>query len=253
VFVHVVGVSIWTGALLPLGLLLLGREKEAGPAALARFSAMIPYAVAPLVLAGILLAVIQVGTPEALVTTGYGLVLLAKAALLVPLFALAAINRLWLTRPALAGDALATRRLAASVAAEIVLVAVILAVVALWRFTPPPRSLAAAIAPSAMAHLHSEKAMALVTITPGQAGPVTVSVTLAAADGAALVAKEVTLTFTNAPAGIEPIRRGAILADGTWRSEGMTLPVSGQWTVRVAALITDFDQITVEGTVEIAP
>ena len=186
---------------MPLAFLLLGRNDGQGSAALARFSRVIPYAVVPLVAAGIVLAVIQVGTPEALINTAYGLVLLAKGALLVLLFALAAVNRLWLTRPALAGDAVATRRLAASVAAEVVLVAAILAVVALWRFTPPPRSLAAAIEPPAFVHIHNDKGMAMVTVTPGRAGPVTVSVALAAHDGSPLVAKEVTLTLALPAAG----------------------------------------------------
>ena len=83
VFIHTTGVAVWAGALLPLAFLLLGRDDGHGAAALARFSRVIPYAVVPLVAAGIVLAVIQVGTPEALVNTAYGLVLLAKGALLV--------------------------------------------------------------------------------------------------------------------------------------------------------------------------
>ena len=145
----------------------------------------------------------------------------------------------------------ATRRLAASVAAEVVLVAAILAVVALWRFTPPPRSLAAAIEPPAFVHVHTDKGMAMVTITPGRAGPVTVSVTLAAQDGSPLAAKEVTLTLPLPAAGIEPIRRAMALADGTWTANDVMLPVPGAWTVKAAALVTDFDLVTLEGIAEI--
>lgn len=253
VFIHTTGVAVWAGSLLPLACLLLGRNDGHGTTALARFSRMIPWAVVPLVAAGIVLAVIQLGTPAALTGTAYGLVVLAKGALLLLHFALAAANRLWLTRPALAGDSVATRRLAASVAAEVVLVAAILAVVALWRFTPPPRSLAAAIEPPASVHIHSDKGMAMITITPGRAGPVTVAVALTAQDGPPLAAKEVTLTLALPEAGIEPIRRAMAIAGGTWTADGVMLPVPGAWSVKAAALVTDFDMVTLEGTVTIGP
>ncbi len=253
VFIHTAGVAVWAGSLLPLACLLLGRSDSHGTTALARFSRMIPWAIVPLVVAGIVLAVIQVGAPAALIDTAYGLVLLAKGALLILLFALAAVNRLWLTRPALAGDSVATRRLAASVAAEIVLVLAILAVVALWRFTPPPRSLAAAIEPPAVVHIHKDQGMAMVTVTPGRAGPVTVSVALSSHDGTPLAAKEVTLTLAQPAAGIEPIRRAMSFADGTWSANDVMLPVPGAWTVKAAALVTDFDLVTLEGTVTVGP
>ena len=250
VFVHVAGVALWAGALVPLLLLLFG-PAAALPTGLRRFSALVPYAVLPLVAAGIGLAVIQVRIPAALLATDYGLVLLAKLALTVPLFAIAAANRLRLTRPALAGHGAARRRLAAGVGAEVVLVAVVLAVVCLWRFTPPPRTLAPQAAP-AVVHLHGAAAGAIVTITPGRAGPVAVAVMLTAPGGTALVAREVTVTFLHPAAGIEPIRRSMRLAGATWTAEGITLPVPGAWTVRTAALITDYDRITLEGTVEMA-
>jgi copper transport protein len=95
--------------------------------------------------------------------------------------------------------------------------------------------------------------MAMVTLTPGRAGPVTVALALAAPDGSSLAAKEVTLTLSLPAAGIEPIRRAMTLADGTWTADGVMLPVPGAWTIRAAALITDFDLVTLEGTVAIGP
>jgi copper transport protein len=197
--------------------------------------------------------VIQIGTPSALVDTGYGQVLLAKGALLVVLFILAGLNRLRLTRPALAGDAVSLRRLSASIGAEIVLVAVILAVVALWRFTPPPRSLAAEPVAAATVHVHNEKGMAMFTITPGRVGKVSVAVTLAEMDGVPLTPKEVTLTLAQPDAGIEPVRREMTESDGAWEARDILLPAPGAWHVRAAALVTDFDLVTFEGIVSIAP
>ena len=90
-----------------------------------------------------------------------------------------------MTAPALAGDAVKTRRLASSVAIEIVIVAAILSVVALWRFTPPPRSLVAVPVAPATVHIHTDKAAAEITITPGRAGPVTIAVVLSTPDSVA--------------------------------------------------------------------
>lgn len=93
----------------------------------------------------------------------------------------------------------------------------------------------------------------MVTITPGRAGPVSAAVTFGMPGEARLDAKEVTLTPLDPAAGIEPIRRAMALAGGTWTAEGITFRVPGAWTVRTAALVTDYDKVTLEGTVAIAP
>lgn len=49
-----------------------------------------------------------------------------------------------------------------------ILVLAIFALAALWRFTPPPRTLA--IAEPAQIHIHAPKAMADITVTPGRVG-----------------------------------------------------------------------------------
>ncbi len=91
------------------------------------------------------------------------------------------------------------------------------------------------------------------TVTPGQVGRVSVAVTLAEMDGAPLAPKEVTLTLAQPEAGIEPIRRAMTESDGAWEAENVLLPAPGAWHVRAAALVTDFDLVTFEGVVSIAP
>src|SRR4029453_2142569 len=91
VLVHGVCVAVWVGALLPLILAL--RHPHAGGGALARFSRVIPYPLALLVVTWLLLAVVQLGRLDALWTTSYGAVLVCKLAAVAVLFALAAANR----------------------------------------------------------------------------------------------------------------------------------------------------------------
>ena len=253
VFLHGIGIAVWAGALVPLGL-LLGRHDVAARPALERFSRLIPFVLAPLVAAGVTLAAIQVETPSALLTTAYGRVFLAKLALVLALLILAAVNRWRLTAPAQRGSRLAAVRLGRMIAVETVLLLAILSTAALWRFTPPPRALLEAAAAPAELHIHTDKAMAQLSIAPGRAGPVTVSIALATGDFRPLEAKEVSLALANPGAGIEPIRRAAHReADGTWLIDGLTIPVAGRWHARVDLLITDFDLVTLEDSLLIRP
>lgn len=252
VFLHVVAVATWVGALIPLALLLV-QDRNAARAGLQRFSRYIPWSVGALLAAGTILAVVQVGQPSALITTAYGRVLLVKLVLVALLLALALVNRFWLTKPAAVGETLAVTRLRRSIAAEVALVIAIFAVVPLWRFTPPPRSLEVAASAPAMMHLHGDSAMADVTLTPGRAGPVNIEVVVRTPDFGALPAKGVTLTFTQPEAGIEPIRRPADLRDGIWSVDKLTLPVAGRWQITVAVLVTDFDLVSLRGDVVLAP
>lgn len=221
---------------------------------LRRFSRIIPFAVLPLVAAGVLLAFIQLRSLDALWTTAYGNVFLVKLALLGALLLLAIVNRFRLTAPAERGDGTAALRLRRSIQAEIVLVVAIFAVAAAWRFTPPPRALAEAAAAPAFVHIHTSKAMAELTITPSRAGPMNVSIMIMTGDFGSLDAKEVTLALSNPAVGIERIKRAATRAnDGSWRVDALTLPVSGQWSVRLDILVSGFELVTLEDAIEIRP
>ncbi len=253
VFLHAATIAIWVGALLPLGLALWRHSDDTVPA-LRLFSRYIPAAVLVLIAAGVILSVIQVRQPAALWQTDYGRLLLAKLALLVVLFVLAAVNRWKLTRPATEGAPSAGRALARVIAMETLVVLVIFAIAAGWRFTPPPRALAIAAAQPASIHIHTADAMADVSVAPGRAGPVTVSAVIMTGEFGPLDARELSFVFSNPGAGIEPFRRQAEKpGDGTWRADDVVLPVPGLWTIRLDILVTDFDLTRIEGEIPIRP
>lgn len=252
VFVHVVAIAVWIGSLLPLAC-ALRRGGDAGRQALGRFSRLIPLCVVALIAAGLLLAVVQVRAFDALFSTAYGNVLLVKTALLAALFLLVAFNRWMLTGPAERGEQGAARRLVRAVVVETMIVLAVFAVAAAWRFTPPPRALAFAAAQPVSIHIHSDKAMAEIAFTPGRVGPVELSAIILAPDFTPVTPKEVTFVLSNPQAGIEPMRRKAALqADGAWQASGVVVPVAGQWRVRVDILISDFELLRLQDTVEIA-
>ena len=251
VFLHGAGIAFWAGALLPLGLALRQQPAEAGPF-LRRFSRAIPYVVAVLSAAGIVLAVIQVQTPRALVETAYGELLLVKLALLLFLFTLAAVNRWRLTAPAEAGETEVQRRLVRSIGIEVLIVLAIFGVAAGWRFTPPPRALAIAAAQPASIHIHTLQAMADLDITPGHTGAVAASIVIMTGDFGPLDAKQVTLVLSKPDSGIEPLKRAATKpGDGSWRVDDLVIPVPGRWTARIDILVSDFDIVKIEAPIDI--
>ena len=249
VFIHATTVAIWVGALIPLATLL---DRDGGTTALARFSRMIPFALVPLVAAGVTLAVVQVETPAAVWSTAYGRVLIAKLLFVAALLGLAALNRWRLTAPTEVGERAATRSLIAAIAVESALAVAVLGTVALWRFNPPPRSLEAATQHPVSVHIHTEKAMADVSFSPGRAGPVRASIFVMTGDFAPLAAKEVTVSISSPTLGIEPISRPAKnLGDGSWEVADFVIPAPGRWNVEVAILISDFDLVRLQDDVAV--
>jgi copper transport protein len=247
VFVHVVCATFWVGALLPL--IAAVRTGEGG-AALARFSRIIPVPLAALVISGAILAVVQLDRLDALWTTSYGIVLSSKLAAVTALLALGAANRYVFVPRTVGEDVTAHRPLMRTMTVELCIVGVILALVATWRFTPPPRSLAAS--EPVEVHLHGERAMAQVSMTPVRARDPRVNIEVLDGNFDALKVKEVTVTLANPAAGIEPVRRAATRrSDGHWRVEGLRIPVAGQWIVRVDLLIDDFEKIVLEDQVDL--
>ncbi len=247
VFLHGVSLAFWVGALLPL-LAALRTPGAAATATLLRFSRLIPLPIAVLIASGVLLAVVQVVHIEALWTTAYGRVLSVKIALLLALFALALWNRAALTPRIMQGAAPAHRAMRRSIIAELAIIVAILGVVGLWRFTPPPRALSSP-GEAFFTHVHADKLMADVAITPGRAGPVAISVTLRTPDEAPLAAQAVTVTLENAALGVEPISAEArATPDGQWRA-AMIAPLAGRWTLGLAVRLTDFDVVRVKAPV----
>ena len=245
VFVHGICVAFWVGSLLPLLATLRALQPNTS---LARFSRAIPIPLALLVLSGLWLAYVQLGRVDALWTTDYGLVLSGKLIAVAVLLSLAAANRYRLVPRYAAKGFIAARPLRTSIASEVAVVLAILAIVALWRFTPPPRSLAAATTVSV--HVHGEKAMAEIEIERDAGKGAHATVTVLDGGFKPLAAKEVTLVLANPAAGIEPIRRAAAKGtDGAWRVDDLRIPVAGRWNLRVEILISDFDKAILDDAV----
>lgn len=251
VFVHGTAITFWAGALLPLAFAWRAGG-ESADFALRRFSAVIPYVVAALVAAGLVLTIVQVEALPALWHTSYGLLLSAKLVLAAALLGLAGFNRWRLTMPVLAEQVGAQRWLVRSIVAETLLMVAILGLVAGFRFTPPPRVLAIEAAEPAAIHIHTAEAMADFALTPGHAGKVGASIMIMTGDFGPLDARGVVLRLSQA--GSQEIEAKAYKpGDGTWRIDSIDLPASSTWTVAIEVDISKGQSVTLNGEVAVRP
>ncbi len=253
VALHVLAAALWLGALIPLW----QQARSQSPSfihSLGIFSRYISFVVMTLVATGLLLAWLQMGLFSSLWTTLYGRVLLAKLSVVVGLLLLGTWNRYRLTAAALRGEAVARRALARTIAIEILLAVCLLAIIALWRFTPPPRALNFVRPATVSMHIHDAAAMADLTLTPtSPSKPGSLELMLLDANMAPLEVLAVNVSFSNVSLGIEPIRRKAQkLGPGRWEIVALDLPRANRWTLDIDALISDFDQIELKGELQIA-
>jgi len=102
-------------------------------------------------------------------------------------------------------------------------------------------------------HIHSDKAMFQVLVSPGRVGSDDFVLQLMHGDGTLLKAKEATLTLSLPERGIAEIeRQGTLGPDGFWHVERVPMSVAGRWHMRVDALVTDFEKITLEDDLDVA-
>lgn len=245
VFLHALSVTAWIGALIPLAD-VLGRNDSMAGDALRRFSTAITTVVFVLAVSGIFLATVQLGHVSALWTTPYGLVLLTKLALVVLLLGLAAINRYRLTEGALAGEGGARRYLKRSIAVETAIALAIIAVLGLWRFTPPPRAILEAAPLVQSIAVAKDGLTARLTLQPALVGPVTVEIDDLQLDGKSFEPMSISLDLGKPAYGIGPFTHEAVrIGSGRYAVRGNFLPIDGFWVVQATVLVDDFRSIIV--------
>jgi copper transport protein len=273
VFAHIAAVAFWVGSLLPLGGTLGDADGRMASSALRRFSRFIPFVLLVLVASGAMLAFLQLDRFDALWQTDYGRLLSVKLLLVIALLGVAAINRYALTRRVEKGDLGGRRFMRRLIGVEAALALAIFAVVATWRFTPPPRSIdavaaraiqasistatsASASMPSAAMpihlHVHGDDAMADVIVKTLADHRVSVQMSVIAMHPTVHDAKEVSLRLARADSSLEPLVRPALRQpDGSWLVEPFSLPMAGRWQLRIDVLASDFDRVTLDQDVEI--
>ena len=271
---HVVAAALWTGGLPFLVLALLMAEADRWPLAtraVPRFSNMAVGSVVALLVAGIISAYLELRTWSALWDNRYGLLVLTKIILVVPLLGLGAYNNRYAVPRLKAGIAsvLERQRFLRIAGAELLIMVAIVAVTAVLVNSEPARMLAMemeagdhTVMPGMEMPAEHEPfegtvqlgdMEAMVVVDPAMPGENTITVTLmdpAAAEGLTEVSVAASLPSRN----IGPLDLKAEpdpAEPGSYVVEGASLSIAGEWDLRIEALQGEFDLLTDNVTVPI--
>lgn len=156
---HVSCAAYWLGSLWPLHRLLGTETPAAAAPAVIRFSGLALVAVGSLAIVGVITALLNLGTPDALLKTWYGQLLIMKFTWFTVLMGIAAYHKLRLSPRLVAGDPRAARQMRWGIRAEAVIMLIVVLLSALLASTPPeapPRKSDIRVSTSAVA-VHSSQ------------------------------------------------------------------------------------------------
>ena len=98
-------------------------------------------------------------------------------------------------------------------------------------------------------HLHTEKAMANVTVSPGHIGPVDITIQLETTEELALMAKAVSVTLSNIESGVRLQTIQAAHTSDDQLHVSISVPSSGRWMLGLGISISDTNKVNVEAPI----
>jgi copper transport protein len=251
-WLHVTAVGLWLGGLLALLAQLRGAETPAKGELARRFALLGGFGLGIVALTGLIRSIVDIGTINALLTTQFGLLVLVKIALLVPIAALGALNHF--RNVPRAGRDLRPLRRAGSI--ELTIGAVVLLVASILVNVAPPTEVAAAAGgqngPQAGATASTPPSLTIsgsdfgtsvrlkLTVSPGMVGSNDFTAQLSDYDtGTPVNATAVQLTFSlpSKPSVGASTLDLRLQKPGLFTATGANLSLAGTW--RVAALVTE--------------
>ncbi len=254
---HVIAAAAWVGGLAFVVVALALALEERWPLAtrsVPRFSTMAVVAVALLLVAGTINGYLQVQTWRGLWETQYGLLLLAKIALVVPLLGLGAFNNRYAVPRLRAGVAepRERRRFLQTAGVELTIMVAILGVTAVLVNAAPAKDEIIMHAPVPTAVDFGEF-RAHVAVEPGRVGTNDIHLKFVAREaGHDLDIEEVNVAATLPGKGIGPLRYRA-RPDGHagYVVRDADLGLAGDWRLRIEVRRGEFDLLTEETTINI--
>jgi hypothetical protein len=234
-WLHIVGVGIWIGGLAALLLAVRGAPSEEKAKAVRTFSTWAGLALGAVVATGVVRAVAEVRTFDALIGTSFGVVVILKTLGLGVLALLGATNRFW-NVPAAARSLRGLRRIGSG---ELVVATVVIALTGLLANLAPPSSAAGTpLTPAqpvvAVGSDFGTSVRLRLVVEPGAAGFNTFTAAVTDYDsGAAVAATGVTLRFqvaSRSGVGASTLDLPAAGA-GRYSASGGNLSLDGIWNV----------------------
>jgi copper transport protein len=246
---HITAAAMWTGGLgfVVLALTLAGRDRwPLATRSVPRFSLMAMGSVGVLIVAGVVNGYLQVRTWRALWETTYGLLLLGKVGLLLPLLGLGAYNNRYAV-PRLKSEIASRgerRRFLQAAGAELAIMVAVVAVTTVLVNAPPAKTEIEMHGASEMA-LQLGDMPASLSVEPGTTGANVIHLMLHAEHAVEEPLEEVTISATLASKGIGPLRFSAKPAgELEWIVSGAQLIIAGDWQLRIEARRGEFEVLT---------
>ena len=257
---HVVAAAAWVGGLAFVVLALVYALEERWPLAtrsVPRFSTMALAAVVVLLVAGTINGFLQVRTWSGLWETQYGLLLLAKIALIIPLLGLGAYNNRYAVPRLRAGVAQPheRRRFLQTAGVELSIMVAVIAVTAVLVNAAPAKDVVMEHGGETTAEVDfGGEAQAHVRVEPGAIGTNEIHIEFGAGheETEAPEFEEVAVSATPPRGDIGPIRyeateeghAGYVVRDASFG-------LAGRWRLRIEARRGEFELLTGETTIEI--
>ena len=258
---HLLAGSFWTGGVLGLLLFLAAtrattvREASTAPALAAKvvqkFSRLAIWSVVILAVSGTIMGIMIVGSFDALITTSYGLTLLLKIGIVIPVIAIAAYNRTRLlpritSRPTARMQWQTLTRTLSYEAA--LLLAVLLLTGFLTNLSPThehhetPAENTTTAAQTVTIDADAQGLTLRGELEPALTGDNKITFTLDY-DGEPVAPDEVTIRTTQPEHDLGPFQSVAELdpASGEYSAD-LDMPVAGEWEIQVLARVSTFAQ-----------
>jgi copper transport protein len=245
--VHVLAAGVWAGGLAFLALVLVeagGGRWSLAATAVPRFSLLAVASVIALAATGLVSGFLEVRSLDVLWNTTYGQLLLAKAALLVPLVALGAYNnRVSVPRLRAAAPAAPARRAFARVVGlELALLLVVVGVTTALVAEPPAKAQAAASSGPVSREGKIGPYTYEVTVDPARTGANAVHVYLLDRTGQLAHADEVGLSATLPDVDVGPLEFRTSPAGHGHATAVAVLPLPGTWSLELDVRKGEFDE-----------
>ncbi len=242
-YAHILAASAWTGGLAFLvAALLLARTERWSLASrsVPRFSNVAVGAVGILIAAGAVNGYLQVKAFRGLWDTEYGVLLMVKVALVLPLLALGGFNNKFAVPKLKDGSAspVQRRRFLRAVGLELTIMTVIVGVTAVLVNAAPAYKLVAMHGGPVSETLELGSFEAHVTVEPAMPGPNTIMADFGHEDAPDEVVAFATLESEE----IGPLRYPLEMEDdGVFVTEDAQLTIPGEWELRIEARKGEFD------------
>jgi copper transport protein len=252
---HVAAAAVWTGGLAFVVIALVGAAQERwslAARAVPRFSLLAVVSVGVLLVAGIVNGYEEVGAWRGLWDTTYGLLLLAKIALVLPLLALGFYNNRYAVPRLRSGIAsvVEQRRFLRMVGVELAIVLGVVGVTAVLVTEPPAKAAVAAPQGPYTTTVALGALEAKVVVDPAKPGANLIHVYLTDSSGRPASVAELKLAASLPNAKVGPLRyRTHPAALGDYAVHRAQLGLAGDWELRIEARRGEFEALT--GTVSV--